>query len=105
MIPLIPLITAIPSIFAAYGKVKELNKSPQAVINKQLSKGGEAALSVKTLESLPAKDFNSLKRRVVVDMLTPVLLPRLKKRGCDLDDLGVIVDCACVLYKLIKGKQ
>lgn len=105
MIPLIPLITSIPSILTAYSKVKELNRSPQSVINKQLSKAGEAALSVKALSALPAKDLNSLKRRVVMDMLTPLLLPKLERRGCDTDDLGVIVDFACVLYKLIRGKK
>jgi len=98
------LMTMVLPIVTAYKTVKEVNATPSKLINQNLAAEGKAGLSAKELQSIPPQNLNALKRQVAIDILKPLLLPNLQKRGGNEDDLGVIVDFACVVFKLARGK-
>jgi hypothetical protein len=87
--PIIPILTAIPSILSAYKTVKDLDKNPH---------------KVKTPTDSKVHNTNLLKRETAVELLTPLLLTKIRKRGGDIDDLGTLVDFACFIYKMVRGK-
>jgi hypothetical protein len=107
MLPIIiSLIGALPSLATAYKTVKDVNKEPSKLINQNLAKDGKAALSTKELQSILPKDLNLLKRQTAISILESTKVWHwLEKRGCDADDLGTMVDFACVVYKVIRRKK
>ena len=92
--PIIPILTAIPSILSAYKTVKDLDKNPHKV---------EVPKKAKITKP---KDLNPFKRETAVAMLaaTP-LLDKIRKRGGNRGDLGTLVDFACFIYKMVRGKK
>jgi hypothetical protein len=87
--PIIPIITAIPSLITAFNAVKKTEKehTPKQTITTK-------------------EDHNASKKAFAIQILVSVgLLKKIKKRGGDINDLGVIVDFACFLYKVIRGKK
>jgi hypothetical protein len=88
--PIIPILTAIPSLLSAYKTVKDLNDNPH---------------KVKTPKDKKVYNINILKRETAVELLTPLLLDKIKKRGGNEDDIGILVDFACFIYKMVRGKK
>jgi hypothetical protein len=106
------LLTAIPSLLSAYKTVKEINASPKTVINRHLGDQGKDKLSIDEFNKLTeTPDFNLLKREVAITLLKGIETKWFNPykwftgKGCNDDDLGVIVDFVCVVYKIIRGKK
>lgn len=106
MFPIIPIITAIPSILSAYKTVKSLNKDANHTkIKDHLVVASKPVLTSKQLNALKKPDLNILKRQAAISLLTPLLLAKIQKRGGNKDDIGKIVDFACFIYKMARGKK
>jgi hypothetical protein len=98
--PIIPILTAIPSILSAYKTVKDLDKNPSKVIRPSNTiPNGPYTKPTKS-------EVNGFKRSTAVAILaeTP-LLAKIKKRGGNEDDIGTLVDFACFIYKMVRGRK
>lgn len=93
--PLISIIGVIPSILKAFKTVKELNTKPNKV---NIPDG-------KVIGTITKTQLNDYKRQTAIDILSTLLLPRIKKRGGNVDDLGTLVDFACFIYKMVRSKR
>lgn len=103
--PIIPILTAIPSILAAYKTIKSLNNdTTHNEIQNHLVQTGKPSLTTKQINGLKKRDRNLLKRQTAIDLLIPLLLTRIQKRGGNKDDIGTLVDFACFVYKMARGK-
>jgi hypothetical protein len=108
--PIIAVLTAIPSIFSAYRSayktVKAINADKDHLkIKDHLFDTNQPALSTDAIGKLGKEPLNALKRKVVIDILALAFLDKLEKRGRNRDDLGTIVDMACLIYKLVSWKR